>query len=103
MGNIINDPILGTHTLSSVDAANNQINYYSATQPETGYAVGLSYTTNSIYPDGGVATITIGDNGRNYQSLPKLLGSSRSGSGATAVATISGGISKVSITNQGSG
>ena len=48
--NIINDPILGTHTLSSVDAANNQINYYSSTQPETGYAVGLSYTTNSIYP-----------------------------------------------------
>ena len=101
--NIINDPILGTHTLSSVDAANNQINYYSSTQPETGYAVGLSYTTNSIYPDGGVATITIGDNGRNYQSLPKLLGSSRSGSGATAIATISGGISNVSITNQGSG
>ena len=41
--------------------------------------------------------------GRNYQSLPKLSGSTRSGSGATAVATISGGLSNVSVTNQGSG
>ena len=41
--------------------------------------------------------------GRNYQSLPKLSGSTRSGSGATAIATISGGLSNVSVSNSGSG
>ena len=64
---------------------------------------GISYTTNSVYPTGGVANINIGDAGRNYSSLPKLSGTTRSGSGATAVATISGSLSNVSITNKGSG
>ena len=32
-----------------------------------------------------------------------MLGSTRSGSGATAIATISGGLSNVSLSNQGSG
>ena len=56
-----------------------------AVAPEIGYSTGVSYSTNSIYPSGGIATITIGDQGRNYQSLPKLSGSSSSGSGATAL------------------
>ena len=46
---------------------------------------------------------SIGDSGRNYQSLPQLSGSTRSGAGATAVATISGVLSGVSVTNKGSG
>ena len=99
--NVINDPILGTHTITSRTETNFQ--YLVAVPPESGYGTGITYSTNSIYPAGGIAKITIGDNGRNYQSLPKLLGSSRSGSGATAVATISGGLSNVSVTNQGSG
>ena len=94
--NVINDPILGTHTVTSkTDTA---FTYQVAVAPESGYVTGISYSTNSIYPAGGIATITIGDQGRNYQSLPKLSGSSRSGSGATAIATISGGLSNVAIT-----
>ena len=103
--NVINDPVLGTHSVFNVP---NQNNYFTG---------GVNYTnTNTVFlrlvmlqvyhtlyklniPDGGIATITIGDNGRNYQSLPKLLGSTRSGSGATAMATISGGLSNVSVTN----
>ena len=64
---------------------------------------GISYTTNSVYPSGGIAKINIGDAGRNYSSLPQLSGATRSGSGATAVATISGSLSNVSISNKGSG
>ena len=73
-----------------------------AVAPESGYAA-ATYTTDSVYPSGGIASISIGDPGRNYSSLPKLLSSTRSGSGATAVATISGSLSNVSVTNQGSG
>ena len=98
---IINDPILGTHTITS--KTDSSVVYEIAAAPESGYSTGVSYSTNSIYPSGGVSTITIGDNGRNYQSLPILSGSSRSGSGATALATISGGISNVSVSNQGQG
>ena len=98
---IINDPILGTHTV--ISKTDTSFTYKLAAAPETGYSVGLTYSTNSVYPTGGIATITIGDSGRNYQSLPKLSGSTRSGSGATAIATISGGLSNVSITNNGSG
>jgi len=97
----INDPIIGTQTvLSKTDFA---FTYVTALAPESGYSTGISYTTNSIYPTGGVATISIGDPGRNYSSLPKLSGSTRSGSGAAGVATISGELSSVSITNDGSG
>ena len=99
---IINDPILGDQTVIAVSGTT-EFSYSMAVAPEAGYGVGVSYDTSSIYPTGGVATITIGDSGRNYQSLPKLSGSSRSGSGATAVATISGGLSNVSISNNGSG
>ena len=100
--NIINDPILGTHTLTG--KGDTTFSYrINGAAPETGYSTGITYSTTSIYPAGGVATITIGDNGRNYQTLPKLSGSTRSGSGATAIATISGGLSNVSISNSGSG
>ena len=99
--NIINDPILGTHTVTG--KSDNNIVYKVAVPPESGYTAGISFSTNSIYPSGGIATISIGDSGRNYQSLPKLLSSTRSGSGATAIATISGGVSNVSITNVGTG
>ncbi len=99
--NVINDPILGTHTITS--RTDNNFVYLVAVPPESGYTTGITYSTNSIYPTGGIATITIGDFGRNYQSLPKLSGSSRSGSGATAIATISGKLSNVAITNSGSG
>ena len=98
---IINDPILGSQTVTT--KTDNQFTYEMTAAPESGYGVGVSFDTSSIYPTGGVATITIGDSGRNYQSLPKLSGSTRSGSGATAIATISGGLSNVSITNSGSG
>ena len=100
--NIINDPILGTHTITG--RGDTTFSYrINGGAPESGYGTGVTYSTTSIYPSGGVATITIGDNGRNYQTLPKLSGSTRSGSGATAVATISGGLSNVSISNSGSG
>ena len=98
---VINDPILGTHAITS--KTDTTFTYLLPLAPESGYSTGVSYSTNSIYPSGGIATITIGDNGRNYQSLPVLSGSTRSGSGATAIATISGGITAVGISNQGQG
>ena len=97
----INDPIIGAQTVSS--RTDTTFTYQMAVPPEVGYSTGVSFTTDSIYPSGGIAKITIGDAGRNYSSLPKLSGSSRSGSGATAIATISGSLSNVSITNTGSG
>jgi len=97
----MNDPVVGTQTVS--EKTDKTYKYITVLEPEIGYSTGISYTTNSIYPEGGIATISIGDTGRNYSSLPKLTGSSRSGSGATAVATISGTLSNVSITNDGSG
>ena len=46
--NVINDPILGTHTITSVNAASKQITYNSAIQPETGYSTGcLLYTSDA--------------------------------------------------------
>ena len=101
--NVINDPALGTHTVFKVNSST-EVSYQQTIVPYTvGYggfsSNGITYSTNSLYPSGGVATITIGDNGRNYQTLPKLSGTTRSGSGATAVATISGGLSNVSVTN----
>ena len=97
----INDPIVGAQIITS--KTDLTFTYTMATAPETGYTTGISYTTDSIYPSGGISNITIGDPGRNYSSLPKLSTSTRSGSGATAVATISGTLSNVSVTNQGSG
>ena len=97
----INDPVIGTNIVSA--KTDTTFDYITALEPETGYSTGVSYDTNSIYATGGIKTITIGDPGRNYSSLPKLSGSTRSGSGATATATISGSLSNVSITNDGAG
>ena len=97
----IDDPVKGAQVVSS--KTDKTYTFVTALQPESGYSAGVSYNSNSIYPSGGISTITIGDPGRNYSSLPKLSGSTRSGSGATAVATISGSLSNVSVTNQGSG
>ena len=97
----MNDPVIGTNTVT--EKTDTTFKYITALEPETGYSTGVSYATNSIYATGGIKTVTIGDPGRNYSSLPKLSGSVRSGSGATATATISGSLSNVSITNQGSG
>ena len=97
----INDPIIGTQSVFS--KTDTSFTYEMKVAPESGYTTGVSYTTDSIYPSGGIASITIGDPGRNYSSLPKLSSSTRSGSGATAFATISGTLSNVSVTNVGSG
>ena len=100
---VINDPVSGTQTVETV--TDTTFTYFTALAPESGYNVGndISYTTNSIYPSGGIATITLGDPGRNYASLPKVSGSTRSGSGATAVATISGKLDSVSVDTAGFG
>ena len=100
---IINEPLSGTNVLTS--KTDTTASYVTALEPETNYTTANSiiYSTNSIYPTGGVSTISVGDAGRNYQSLPQLTGSSRSGAGATAVATISGVLSGVTVTNKGSG
>ena len=100
---IMNEPLSGTNVL--VSKTDTTASYVTALEPEVGYdsSNSVTYSTNSIYPTGGVSSISIGDSGRNYQSLPQLTGSSRSGAGATAVATISGVLSGVAVTNKGSG
>ncbi len=100
---IINDPIVGTNTVTSV--TDQTIVYSVNIEPETGYGstASLSYITDSIYPKGGVGQISIGDPGRNYSSIPELQEATRSGFGATAVCTISGSLLSTSISNQGSG
>ena len=100
---IMNEPLSGTNVLLS--KTDTTASYVTALEPEVGYDTSnsVTYSTNSIYPTGGVSTISIGDSGRNYESLPQLTGSSRSGAGATAVATIAGALSGVAVTNKGSG
>ena len=100
---IINDPVIGTNTVTSVTT--NSISYQVNTEPESGYGSGsgISYITNSIYAKGGIGQISIGDPGRNYSSIPALSGTTRSGFGATAVCTIAGSLLSTSISNQGSG
>ena len=97
----MNDPVIGTNVVT--EKTDTTFKYITALEPEAGYTVGVSYASNSIYATGGIKTITVGDPGRNYSSLPKFSGTTRSGSGATATATISGSLSSVSITNDGSG
>ena len=100
---IMNEPLAGTNILLS--KTDTTASYATALEPEVNYDASntITYSTNSIYPTGGVSTISIGDSGRNYESLPQLSGSTRAGAGATAVATISGVLSGVSVTNKGSG
>ena len=98
---VMNEPLSGTNIVKDVTDLN--FTYICGKEPESGYTSGIDYVTTSIYPTGGIGKISIGDSGRNYSSLPKLTGSTRSGSGATAVATISGSVSGVTIANMGSG
>ena len=98
---VMNEPLSGTNIVKDVTDLN--FTYIVGKEPESGYTSGINYVTTSIYPTGGIGKISIGDSGRNYSSLPKLTGSTRSGSGATAVATISGSVSGVTIANMGSG
>ena len=62
----------------------------------------ISYSTSSIYPSGGIASINIGDSGRNYSTLPKFTGIERSGAGRVT-ATISGFLEDVAILENGTG
>ena len=98
---VMNEPLSGTNLVVTPTDLN--FTYICSKEPESGYTSGITYNTTSIYPEGGIGTISIGDSGRNYKSLPKLTGSSRSGSGATAIATISGSLSGVTIDAMGSG
>ena len=100
---IINDPIVGTNTVTST--TDTTILYQVNFEPESGYSSGngVSYITNSIYAKGGVGQISIGDPGRNYSSIPALSGTTRAGFGATATCTIAGSLLSTSISNQGSG
>ena len=100
---IINEPLAGTNVLTT--KTDQTASYVVSLEPEVGYDSSnvITYSTNSIYPTGGVSTISIGDTGRNYESIPKLTGSTRSGAGATATATIAGVLSGVDVPNKGSG
>ena len=60
------------------------------------------HTYKFIYPSGGIASINIGDSGRNYSTLPKFTGIERSGAGADT-ATISGFLEDVAILENGTG
>ena len=103
--NVINEPLQGPNIVTA--KTDTTFKYVCALEPETGYSAtnsqSIKYSTNSIYATGGIANITIGDTGRNYSSIPKLSGSTRSGAGATAVATIAGFLATTNVTNKGSG
>ena len=88
---VINDPFLGANTVSAVPSTTT-IEFILAREPENNYTAvnTISYSTDSIFPSGGIASINVGDPGRNYATLPQFTGIERSGGGATAFATISG-------------
>ena len=101
---VINDPFLGANTVSAVPT-DTTLEFILAREPENNYTANnkISYSTDSIFPSGGISTINIGDPGRNYSTLPKFTGIERSGGGATAFATISGKLSDVVIVDRGTG
>ena len=101
---VINDPFLGANTVSATPTVTT-IEFILAREPENNYtsANKISYSTNSIFPSGGIASINIGDPGRNYSTLPQFIGIERSGGGAQAVATISGRLESVAIIDAGTG
>ena len=101
---VINDPFLGANTVSATPTVTT-IEFILAREPENNYtsANKISYSTNSIFPSGGIASINIGDPGRNYSTLPQFIGIERSGGGAQAVATISGKLESVAIIDAGTG
>ena len=101
---VVNDPFLGANTVTAIPTETT-INFILAREPENNYSISnqISYSTDSIFPSGGIASINIGDPGRNYSTLPKFTGVDRSGGGATARATISGKLEDVAILEAGIG
>ena len=101
---VINDPFLGANTVTSIPTTTT-LNFILAREPENNYTVAnkISYSTDSIFPSGGIASINIGDPGRNYSTFPKFTGVERSGGGATAFATISGKLEDVVVVDAGIG
>ena len=101
---VVNDPFLGANTVTAIPTTTT-INFILAREPENNYtsANEISYSTNSIFPSGGIASINIGDPGRNYSTFPKFTSVERSGGGATAYATISGKLEDVAILEAGIG
>ena len=101
---VINDPFLGANAVSAVPTVTT-IEFLLAREPENNYTTAnqISYSTDSIFPSGGIASVNIGDPGRNYATLPQFSGIERSGGGATAFATISGRLESVTIVDPGIG
>ena len=101
---VVNDPFLGANTVSAVPTVTT-IEFILAREPENNYtsANQISYSTDSIFPSGGIASVNIGDPGRNYSTLPQFSGIERSGGGATAFATISGKLADVAVIDAGIG
>ena len=100
---VIQDPYIGSNTVTSVTATT--VSFVLPNEPDAGYAKsnGVIYSTSSIYPSGGIASINIGDKGRNYSTLPKFTSVTRSGNGASATCTISGFVEDVAVIENGIG
>ena len=81
---VVQDPYIGSNTVTSV--TQNDISFILPREPDCAYGASaeISYSTSSIYPSGGIASINIGDSGRNYSTLPQFTGIERSGAGAEA-------------------
>ena len=75
---VVNDPFLGANTVTAIPTETT-INFILAREPENNYSISnqISYSTDSIFPSGGIASINIGDPGRNYSTLPKFTGVDR--------------------------
>ena len=101
---VVNDPFLGANTVSAIPTTTT-IEFILAREPENNYTIAneISYSTDSIFPSGGIASVNIGDPGRNYSTLPQFSGIERSGGGATAFATISGKLADVAVIDAGVG
>ena len=101
---VVNDPFLGANTVTAIPSVTT-MSFILAREPENNYTAAnqISYSTDSIFPSGGIASINIGDPGRNYATFPKFTGVERSGGGATAFATISGKLEDVAVIDAGIG
>jgi len=64
----------------------------------------IKNATVDLVPSGGIGSITLTSQGNNYSSTPAVTFTGGGGTGATAVATLSGKkVSAITITNPGSG
>src|SRR6516165_5458841 len=64
----------------------------------------IKNATVDLVPSGGIGSVTLTSQGTNYSTTPTVAISGGGGSGATAVATLSGKkVSAITITNPGSG